>query len=255
MARKPLIVGNWKMNKTVTESISLIREIVDFLKREQNTEIAICPPFTSIWVARELLQDTNILLGAQNMYYKDEGAYTGEISAKMLQNIGCKFVILGHSERRIYFKESSQEIASKAKQAINYNLIPIICVGENLEERELNQANYIIQEQIKSVFEIFKMHDMEKVIFAYEPIWAIGTGKSATPEEANSMIKFIRALVREKYTEKIAEQIKILYGGSVNHNNINELMLKPDIDGALVGGASLNALTFSQLFNYNSRKY
>ncbi|MDD4364010.1 MAG: triose-phosphate isomerase [Atribacterota bacterium] len=251
MSRKPLIVGNWKMNKTVTESISLIREIIDFLKNEQNTEIAICPPFTSLWVARELIQDTNILLGAQNMYFKDEGAYTGEVSAKMLQNIGCRFVILGHSERRMYFKENSQEIADKAKQAIKFDLTPIICVGENLEERDSNQAEYIIQEQIKSVFEIFKMQDIEKVIFAYEPIWAIGTGKSATPEEANGMIKFIRELVREKYAEKTSEKIKILYGGSVNPDNISELMLKSDIDGALVGGASLNALTFSHLFNYN----
>lgn len=251
MARKPLIVGNWKMNKTVTESISLIREIVDFLKEEQNTDIAICPPFTSLWIARELLQDTNVLLGAQNMYFKDEGAYTGEVSAKMLQNIGCKFVILGHSERRMYFKETSQEIAYKAKQAILFNLIPIICVGENLEERESSQANNIIQEQIKNVFEIIKKQEVEKVIFAYEPIWAIGTGKSATPEEANNMIRFIRELVRDRYKEKISEQIKILYGGSVNPSNIAELMLKSDIDGALIGGASLNALTFSQLFHYN----
>jgi triosephosphate isomerase len=248
--RKPLIAGNWKMNKTITESISLVKELIDFVKGYQETEIVICPPYTSLWVTKELVGDTNIYLGAQNMYYKDEGAYTGEISASMLQNIGCEYVILGHSERREYFNETSQEVALKVRQALSFGIKPIICVGEKLEERESGSAKDVVREEVEAIFEVLKPQDAAKVVFAYEPIWAIGTGKSATSSDANDMIKYIRELLKAKYSEKISDQIRILYGGSVKPENIKELMTESDIDGALVGGASLKALTFSRLIKF-----
>ncbi|MDD3640411.1 MAG: triose-phosphate isomerase [Atribacterota bacterium] len=248
--RKPLIAGNWKMNKTITESISLVKELVDFVKEYQKTEIVICPPFTSLWVTREIIQDTNILLGAQNMYFQNEGAYTGEISANMLKNIGCDYVILGHSERREYFNESSQEVARKVGKALSSGIKPIICVGEKLEERESGTAKDIVREQVEAIFEILKPEDAEKIVFAYEPIWAIGTGKSATSQDANDMIKYIRCIWKQRYDENTAEKIRILYGGSVKPENTKELMVESDIDGALVGGASLKALSFSEIVKY-----
>ncbi len=251
--RKPLIVGNWKMNKTVTESIALIKDLLDLIKGYQETEVVICPPFTSLWVARELIEGSNIFLGAQNVYFQNEGPYTGEISARMLQNIGCSYVILGHSERREYFQETSQEVAKKVRQALAYGIKPIVCVGEKLEERESGKAEEIVREELEAIFSILKTPDTEKVVFAYEPIWAIGTGKSATPSDANEMIKYIRELIKNEYDNKIAEEMRILYGGSVNPENIKSMMAESDIDGALVGGASLQAVTFSQLVKFNNQ--
>lgn len=248
--RKPLIVGNWKMNKTVTESIALIKDLLDLIKGYQETEVVICPPFTSLWVARELIEGSNIFLGAQNVYFQNEGPYTGEISARMLQNIGCSYVILGHSERREYFQETSQEVAKKVHQVLAYGIKPIVCVGEKLEERESGKAEEIVREELEAIFPILKTTDVENVVFAYEPIWAIGTGRSATPSDANEMIKYIRELIKNEYDNKIAEEMRILYGGSVNPENIKSMMAEPDIDGALVGGASLQALTFSQLVKF-----
>ncbi|MDD3538865.1 MAG: triose-phosphate isomerase [Atribacterota bacterium] len=248
--RKPLIVGNWKMNKTVTESIALIKDLLDLIKGYQETEVVICPPFTSLWVARELIEGSNIFLGAQNVYFQNEGPYTGEISARMLQNIGCSYVILGHSERREYFQETSQEVAKKVHQVLAYGIKPIVCVGEKLEERESGKAEEIVREELEAIFPILKTTDVENVVFAYEPIWAIGTGRSATPSDANEMIKYIRELIKNEYDNKIAEEMRILYGGSVNPENIKSMMAEPDIDGALVGGASLQAVTFSQLVKF-----
>jgi len=251
--RKPLIAGNWKMNKTVTESISLIKEIIDFVQDYSDVDIVICPPFTSLWVARELLQDANIQLGAQNIYYKDEGAYTGEISANMLQNIGCSHVIVGHSERREYFHESSQDVAEKASRIIDYGMSPIICVGENLKDREKNLAKEVVKDEMEAIFNTIESNRITKAIFAYEPIWAIGTGKSATPKDANDMIAYIRNLLGKNYKNNVAEHIRILYGGSVKPENIKGFMSESDIDGALVGGASLRALTFFQLIKYKEK--
>lgn len=248
--RKPLIVGNWKMNKTVTESIGLIKEMIDFVQDYEHTEVVICPPFTSLWVARELIQDTNIVLGAQNISYHNEGAYTGEVSARMLQNIGCDYVILGHSERRSYFQESSEDVAKKVRQALNFGIKPIVCVGERLVERETGKAREIVSEEVAAIFEVLNKQEIVNIVFAYEPIWAIGTGKSATPQDASEIIKYIRTLVGNKYDETIAQHIRILYGGSVSPENIKSLMAEPDIDGALVGGASLQALTFSKLVKF-----
>jgi triosephosphate isomerase len=248
--RKPLIVGNWKMNKTVTESIALIKELIIFVQDYQETEVVICPPFTSLWAARELIQDTNIILGAQNVYFQNEGAYTGEISARMLQNIGCSYVILGHSERREYFQESSLEVARKVGQVLNFGIKPIICIGEKLAERESGKAQDVVREEIEAIFAILKSKEAINVAFAYEPIWAIGTGKSATPQDASEMIQYIRTLLDNKYGKMIAQQIRILYGGSVNPENIKPLMAESEIDGALIGGASLQAKTFSRLVKY-----
>lgn len=248
--RKPLIVGNWKMNKTVTESIVLIKELVDLVNGYQDTEVVICPPFTSLWVAKELTQDTNIILGAQNVYFQNDGAYTGEISARMLQNIGCSYVILGHSERREYFQESSQEVAKKVRQALHFGIKPIICVGEKLTERETGKAQYIVKEQIEALFPVLDFPRIVEVVFAYEPVWAIGTGKSATPQDANEMIQYVRKLLTIKYGKDQAQKVRILYGGSVNPGNIKPLMAESDIDGALVGGASLDAGNFSKLVKF-----
>jgi len=245
--RIPVIAGNWKMNKTILESIALVKELKDFVRDTKGVDIVICPPFTSLWVIREIINETNIHLGAQNLYKEEKGAFTGEISPLMLKDLGCEYVILGHSERRKYFKETSDEIAEKTKIAFKHNLIPIVCVGENLEERESGQYKKIIEKEIKALFCEIDSVFAAKLIIAYEPIWAIGTGKSSNPEDADSIIKFIRQLFYSQYGSKVAEQIRILYGGSVNAKNISEFMDKSDVDGALVGGASLHALSFSQI--------
>ncbi len=250
--RKPLIAGNWKMNKTVTESIPLIKELIDFVNDFTETEVVICPPFTSLWAARELIQDTNIILGAQNMCCMNDGAYTGEISARMLQNIGCNYVILGHSERREMFQESSSMVAKKVQQSLNFGIKPIICVGEKLSDKEAGKAQEVVREELEAIFAVLNIEQIINVVFAYEPIWAIGTGKSATSQDANEMIKYIRNLIGKKYSETVSQQIRILYGGSVNQDNIKPLMAESDIDGALVGGASLNALTFSKLIKFKN---
>jgi len=245
--RIPVIAGNWKMNKHIVESVSLVKELKDFIRGIKGVDIVVCPPFTSLWLVKEIINGTNIHLGAQNMYWETKGAFTGEISPLMLKDVGCEYVILGHSERRGYFKEISDEIAKKTEAAFLANLIPIVCVGENLEERESGKTESIIEQEIKALFPKIDSNLAARIIVAYEPIWAIGTGKSSSSQDANLNIKFIRKLFSSKYGDKIAERIRILYGGSVNHKNIDEFMNESDIDGALVGGASLHALSFSQI--------
>lgn len=245
--RIPVIAGNWKMNKTIVESVALVKELKDFVRGVDGVEIVVCPPFTSLWVVKEIINGTNIHLGAQNIYWETKGAFTGEVSPLMLKDVGCEYVILGHSERREHFKETSEEVAKKTKAAFSVNLIPIVCVGENLEERESGKTKSVIEQEIKAIFSEIDSTLAERIIIAYEPIWAIGTGKSANSEDANLIIKFIRELFSCEYGSKVAERIKILYGGSVNPKNINEFMNESDIDGALVGGTSLYALSFSQI--------
>jgi len=245
--RIPVIAGNWKMNKTALESVSLVKEIKDFVRNMDGVDIVVCPPFTSLWVVKEIINGTNIHLGSQNLYQEEKGAFTGEISPLMLKDVGCEYVILGHSERRKYFKETSNEVAKKAKAALKHNLVPIVCVGENLNERESGKYKEIIKEEIKALFGEIDSTLAARIVIAYEPVWAIGTGKSSSPEDAESVIKFIRELFLSQYGNNVAEKIRILYGGSVNANNIAEFMEKADIDGALVGGASLLALSFSQI--------
>jgi len=245
--RIPVIAGNWKMNKHIVESISLVKELKDFIRGIKGVDIVVCPPFTSLGLVKEIINGTNIHLGAQNMYWETKGAFTGEISPLMLKDVGCEYVILGHSERRGYFKETSDEVANKTKAAFLANLIPIVCVGENLEEKESGKTESIIEQEIMALFPKIDSTLAARIIVAYEPIWAIGTGKSSSSQDANLIIKFIRKLFFSKYGDKIAERIRILYGGSVNYKNIDEFMNESDIDGALVGGASLHALSFSQI--------
>ncbi len=245
--RIPVIAGNWKMNKTIVESVALVKELKDFVREINGVDIVVCPPFTSLWVVMEIINGTNIHLGAQNIYWETKGAFTGEISPLMLKDVGCEYVVLGHSERREHFKETSEGVAKKTKAAFSVNLIPIVCVGENLEERESGKTKSVIEQEIKALFSEIDSTLAGRIIIAYEPIWAIGTGKSANSEDANLIIKFVRELFSSEYGSKVAERIRILYGGSVDPKNINEFMNESDIDGALVGGTSLYALSFSQI--------
>jgi triosephosphate isomerase len=243
--RRKLVAGNWKMNKNIHETAELVRSLSERLKDlRDEVGIVVCPPFTSLVVAQSLLQNTKIKLGAQNMSQHDDGAYTGEISAKMLLAAGCTYVILGHSERRQYFHETDDLVNKKAQKALEAGLTPIICVGETLEEREGGITDRVITTQIKGVLSGLSTEQLDKVVVAYEPVWAIGTGKTATPEQANQVHKLIRKLVAQLYSWASAEKLIILYGGSVNAQNAGTLFHESDIDGGLIGGASLKADSF-----------
>lgn len=246
--RRKVIAGNWKMNKDFHETALLINELKQRLKDFKNeVDIVICPPFTSLIVAKTLIDGSSMKLGAQNMSQHDEGAYTGEISAKMLRTIGSDYVILGHSERRQYFRETDQLINAKVKQALKNWLTPIVCVGETLEERESGITDTIITTQIKGVLHELDAAQIAKLIIAYEPVWAIGTGKNATPDQANQVHKLIRKIVSQLTSWNIAEKLIIQYGGSVNAENAQTLLSQSDIDGALVGGASLKSDAFVRI--------
>ena len=241
--RKPLIAGNWKMNKTGAEAAALIREIREGYNGDA-VEVAVCPPFTALRDAREALGGTNIRLGAQNVYHEEKGAFTGEVSIPMLQDLGVELVIVGHSERRQVFGESDALVNKKVTKVIKSGLIPILCVGETLEEREAGKTEEVVKRQTIEGLKGLSGEEIEKTVIAYEPIWAIGTGRSATAEDANGVIGFIRGIIGELAGTKKAEKIRILYGGSVNKENAASLLGQPHIDGALVGGASLKADQF-----------
>lgn len=246
--RTKIVAGNWKMNNDLTASISLISEIKNSLiGKNYKTKIIICPPFTSLETANALLKGTSISLGAQNMYYEESGAYTGEISAKMLISVGCEFVIIGHSERRTIFKESDETINLKLKAALANNLKPIFCIGETLEERESNKTFDVIRRQLIAGLKELGESEIQSIIIAYEPVWAIGTGKNATPDQAQEVHKFIRDLLQKEYSTYLADNTVIQYGGSVKPENAAELMSQPDIDGALVGGACLKSDSFIKI--------
>lgn len=247
--RKPIIAGNWKMNKTIAEARSFARELKKF-QLDPEVEAVICAPFTSIHNLALELEGTGVGIGAQNFHYESSGAYTGEVSAAMLREIGTEYVIIGHSERRQYFGETDETVNLKLHKALAEKLTPIICVGESLEQREADETENILKDQIVAGFSQIKAEDAEKIVIAYEPIWAIGTGKTATSEQANEACKFIRNVLKSLYGEKEAAGIRIQYGGSVKPSNIQELMAQSDIDGALVGGASLEAEDFKSLVNY-----
>jgi len=246
--RKMIIAGNWKMYKDLEETKQLVNGLKAQMKiPSQNVVVVICPPFTSLAVAGELVRGSAIKLGAQNMSEHDEGAYTGEISWKMLKSAGCEYVILGHSERRQYFHESNELINLKAKKAIANGLRPIICVGETLAERESGVMERIITTQVRGVLKDFSQADMAVTTIAYEPVWAIGTGKTATPAQAEEVHKTIRSLASQLFNPSIAESLVIQYGGSVKPDNAAELLGQIDIDGALVGGACLKPDSFSAI--------
>lgn len=248
--RKKVIAGNWKMNKLPNETINFIEELTPLVKDTEN-EVVICVPFTDLFYALMHVQGTNIKVGAQNMYWEESGAFTGEISGEMLKSIGVEYVIIGHSERRQYFAETDETVNKKLKKALKLELKPIVCVGENLNQRENGEAKEIVTTQTKLALQGLNNSEVEKTIIAYEPIWAIGTGKTATKEDANETIKWIREEIESIYGNETAEKVIIQYGGSVKSGNAKELFEMSDIDGGLVGGASLIADEFSKIVNYN----
>jgi triosephosphate isomerase len=246
-SRKPLIAGNWKMFKSVDEAVQLVQGIHAGVHKINNCVIVVCPPFTALSAVGKALGDTLIELGAQNMNPNSEGAFTGEISPVMLKDLRCRYVILGHSERRQHFGETDAFVNQKVKTALKYNLIPIVCVGETLDQREARQYFEVVKRQMDQSLADIAKEDVTKIVIAYEPVWAIGTGRTASPEEAEQMHSYIRRLLNEKYGQDAGQKIWILYGGSVKPDNIASLMAKPNVDGALVGGASLKAESFSEI--------
>jgi triosephosphate isomerase len=243
--RRKVIAGNWKMNNDLQQSVNLIEELKSKLTNKSvNCDVVICPPFTSLYEAKKIINGSIIKLGAQNMFYEDSGAFTGEISAPMLKSVGCEYVILGHSERRTIFGEKDEMINKKVRKAISQNLKPILCVGETLEEREKDVTEKVVKRQIEKGLNDVTPDEILNVIIAYEPVWAIGTGKTATPEQAQEVHAFIRKLLASMYSKDFAELIPIQYGGSVKPDNAKELLSQKDIDGALVGGACLKADSF-----------
>jgi len=245
--RKLIIAGNWKLNNTTQEAI----ELVTFLKREvsdiTNVDIVVCPVSTALSDVQDVINESNIMLGAQNVYWEDSGAFTGEVSALLLKDIGVKYVIVGHSERRQYFGETNETVNKKIKAVLTHGLTPIVCVGEVLQEREDNKTFDVIEQQCTAGFSGLSSEEIGKIIIAYEPVWAIGTGKTASPDQAQEVHKFIRDLLTKLFNENVAQTIRIQYGGSVKPENSAELMSQPDIDGALVGGASLKGDSFSDI--------
>jgi triosephosphate isomerase len=242
--RRYLIAGNWKMNKDNKEATDLARRIALNTQGNEKVDIVICPPFTALAPVYNIVKDSQVKLGAQNMYFEESGAFTGEISGTFIKSLGCMYVIIGHSERRKIFNETDEEVNKKIKKAIKCGLIPIVCVGETLEEREKGETESIVRREIEGALR--DQSNKEKIVFAYEPIWAIGTGKTAQPTDANAIHALIRNIVKTDFGMN-ETNLRILYGGSVKPSNAEELLSQPDIDGSLVGGASLDAKSFSEI--------
>lgn len=248
--RKPLIAGNWKMHKTCTAAVDTARDLVEKLGETDSVEVMIAPPFTALTRVFDVIKDTPIALGAQNLFWETEGAYTGEVSGPMIRSAGCRYVIIGHSERRQYFGDTDEGINRKIKAAIDAQLSPIFCVGETEQERDAEKTFSVLDKQVQKGLEGLLADHMDTAVIAYEPVWAIGTGKTATPEQAQEIHAYIRKLLDRQFGETTAQTTRILYGGSVKPANISELMALADIDGALVGGASLKPDTFSEIVTY-----
>lgn len=248
---KKLIAANWKMNKTAEEAVSFVNEFKEIIKNAGNVDIIICPPFTALAALSKELKNSKIKLGAQNMHFEDAGAYTGEISPLMLKEIGCEYVILGHSERREIFSEDDFLISRKIIAALKHGLKPILCIGENIEQRQSGKTNEVVGNQLKNCLKNIDKIQMEKIIIAYEPIWAISRGnpnhKAATADDAEQGHKFIRNVVEKMFDKNISKNIRIIYGGSMKPENAKELLSMPNIDGGLVGNASLNAKSFAEI--------
>jgi triosephosphate isomerase len=244
--RTPFIAGNWKMFKTAAEAVDFVTNLKPQVAEVINREILVCPPFPALAPVAEALRNSNIKLGAQNLFWEDEGAFTGEVSAPMLKAVGCQYVIIGHSERRQYFGETNETVNKKIFAALKHNLWPIVCIGETLEEREKNETFKVIEKQVQEGFKNLDSSNWLQVTIAYEPVWAIGTGKTATPKQAQEVHAFIRGLL----PKEVASQVRILYGGSIKPENIKELMAQPDIDGGLVGGASLKVESLVKIIKF-----
>lgn len=250
--RRPFIAGNWKMYKTCAEAVETAKKLAGLVSGVKDVDVMIAPPFTALSQVNEAIKGSSVMLGAQNIFWEKEGAYTGEISPQMIASAGCRYVIIGHSERRQYFGETDLTVNKKIRAALKNSLAPVFCIGETEKERDANDTFNILDKQIKMGLEGFSPDDLAPVIIAYEPVWAIGTGKTATSGQAQEVHKFIRDLAGKLFGAKIAGAVRILYGGSVKPENIKELMSMPDVDGALVGGASLNAEKFAEIIKYNA---
>ncbi|MBU0630460.1 MAG: triose-phosphate isomerase [Candidatus Margulisbacteria bacterium] len=248
--RKPLLAGNWKMNTNAAESVKLATELKNLVAEVNDRDILVCPPFTAISQVSDTLRDSVVMVGGQNLHWEEKGAFTGEISATMLKSVGATYVIIGHSERRQYFGETDETVNKKVKSAIKHNLKAIVCVGETLEQREKGEALKVIEKQTREGLAGLEVESCQSLVIAYEPVWAIGTGKTATPEQAQEVHAFIRGLLAKLFDRKTADEIRILYGGSVTPDNIKILMSQADIDGGLVGGASLKADSFAKLVKF-----
>ena len=248
--RRPLIAGNWKMYKTPQEAADTAKQLVEQVREVADVDIMIAPPFTALESVSRVIKNSPVALGAQNLYWEDEGAYTGEISAPMLKSAGCQYAIIGHSERRQYFGETDKTVNQKIQAAIQVGLKPVFCIGETEQEREAEQTLSVLDKQVRKGLERLLPEQLDTLIIAYEPVWAIGTGKTATEDQAQEVHQFIRSLIEKSFGNDLSKSIRILYGGSVKPDNILNLMAMPDIDGALVGGASLSADSFSRIIKF-----
>jgi len=248
--RKPLMAGNWKMYKTPEQTVAFFEKFLPLVEKSSHCEILICPPFVNLPAAVAAAKASAVGVGGQNLYWAAEGAFTGEVSAPMLKAAGCRSVIIGHSERRQFFGETDETVLKKTKAALEAGLQPVVCVGEKLEEREAGRTNAVLEAQFRDGLSALTAAEFATVVVAYEPVWAIGTGRTATPEMAADAHKYLREQVRDKYGAEAASQTLILYGGSVKPDNVKGLMAQPDIDGALVGGASLEAISFASIVNF-----
>ncbi|HSQ34298.1 MAG TPA: triose-phosphate isomerase [Peptostreptococcaceae bacterium] len=247
--RRPIIAGNWKMYKTIKEAIEFVNEVKDKVNNT-DVEVVICAPFTLLKDLKDVTSGTNIKIGAQNMHFEENGAYTGEVSPMMLKELNMDYVVIGHSERRQYFNETNETVNKKILKALQHDIKPILCVGETLEERECNKTKEVVKLQTEMALKNVVSDKVEDIVIAYEPIWAIGTGKTSSSQDANEVISYIREVVRDLYNEEISEEVRIQYGGSVKPSNVSEIMNESDIDGALVGGASLVAKDYVELVNF-----
>jgi triosephosphate isomerase len=248
--RKPLIAGNWKMYKTVAEAVETARELVQ-CTASVNVDVMIAPPFTALAPVAEVVKGTSVALGAQNLFWKNEGAYTGEISPAMLSDIGCQYAIIGHSERRQYFGDTDESVNEKIRAALAHQLIPVFCVGETETQREAQETFSVLDKQVTKGLEGFSAEALSGLVLAYEPVWAIGTGKTATIDQVQEVHAFLRSLIEKRFDNLLAKTVKILYGGSVKPDNVTEIMNMPDVDGALVGGASLSAKVFNSIIHFH----
>ncbi len=244
--RKKIVAGNWKMNKTLSEAKSLAADISRELGERRDVDVVLCPPFTALKVVGQEIGDSHVKLGAQNMHWESYGAYTGEISAEMLRDMYCHYVILGHSERRAHFQEDDETVNKKLNAALSANLLPIVCVGESLDQRDSGKAESVVENQVRHSLQGLG-EDLKRVIVAYEPVWAIGTGRTATPEQAQEMHAFIRQTLAGMSSEDAASSIRIQYGGSIKPGNAGDIFAQPDVDGGLIGGAALEARTFVEI--------
>jgi triosephosphate isomerase len=249
--RKPLIAGNWKMYKTVAEAVETARDLVQ-CTAGVNVDVMIAPPFTALAPVAEVIKGSSVALGAQNLFWKNEGAYTGEISPVMLSDIGCQYAIIGHSERRQYFGDTDESVNAKIRASLEHKLIPVFCVGETETQREAGETFSVLDKQVSKGLEGFSPETLSGIlVIAYEPVWAIGTGKTATIDQVQEVHAFLRSLIEKRFDNLLAKTVRILYGGSVKPDNVTEIMNMPDVDGALVGGASLSAKIFNSIIHFH----